>query len=110
MSAISQRRVSIFAATAGDATQPAQPSALHSGGILRRQLFLNLARRYPHDVDGVTDHVGGLLLALGSLGHEFGMHLFLAFEHQVHQTEPDDGDSHERSLLSEFGLPFIGQK
>ena len=32
-------------------------------------LVLNLARRDPHDVDGVADDISGALLALGSLGH-----------------------------------------
>jgi len=37
----------------------------------RLATFLNLARRDPHDMDGVADHVGGALLAFRASGHLF---------------------------------------
>jgi len=40
--------------------------------------LLNLAGRDPHDLDGVADHVGGTLLALGSAGHVLSPWQFIA--------------------------------
>src|SRR4051812_1775292 len=49
---------------------PAPQAAATSGiGHWRRQLLLNLPRRYPHDVDGVADDIGGALLAFRTSGH-----------------------------------------
>ena len=40
-----------------------------SDRIFRLRLLLSLSCRYPHDVDGVADDIGGAFLALWSLGH-----------------------------------------
>ena len=37
--------------------------------ILASLVNCSAPRRYPHDMDGVADDIGGAFLALGSLGH-----------------------------------------
>jgi hypothetical protein len=49
----------------------AHPAQRHGGGVLAvlGERFLDLARRDPHDMDGVANHVGRTLLAFRACGH-----------------------------------------
>ena len=50
--------------------QVSVPSTSRTGGSVVAKFFLCLAGRYLHNAYGITDYVGGALLALWSLGHE----------------------------------------
>lgn len=54
---------------AGGAAKPAQFLSGLVLAVVGRFVFGFLAHGNPHDLDGVADHVGGALLAIGSSGH-----------------------------------------
>ena len=53
----------------GSALDTAAATEVYGFRTFLLPFLLNLAGRDPHDLDGVADHVGGTLLALGSAGH-----------------------------------------
>jgi hypothetical protein len=53
----------------------AESSEFTSDACAKRQAAGDLARRNPHDTDGVADHVGGALLVFGAFGINFARSL-----------------------------------